>query len=144
MSYGPVGSTIKDILDFSDFMDSQEKEYAESFISQTENKYNIASTNEVDKDAFSETDVEALEFSYENFGKYDQFKLAKISHLYPEWAKFEQALTSKEKTREDMSYFDFFLNSKDLKDDKFIEPDQELKASKEIFEENTKIAEQFV
>ena len=141
MSWGPVGSTIKDILEFSDFMDPQEKEYAESFISQTNNKYTIESTNEVDKDPFSETDIEALEFSYNNFGEFDQYKLAKISHFYPEWAKFERVLTTKEKTREHMNYFDFFLNASDIANDKFQEDPQELESAKEIFIETAKIVE---
>lgn len=143
MTYGPVGSTIKDILDSSDFMDKQEKEYAESYISQTDNKYTIASTNNIDEDAFSESDLEALEFAYKNFGKYDQFALAEISHMYPEWAKFEKVFSSKEKTREDMDYLDFFSNTKVLHEDKFKNQNEELVSSKEIFIENAKIAEQF-
>ena len=60
-------------------------------------------------------------------------------HKYPEWKKFEEALKSQTITRELMNYVDFFENSSDKEDHFKIDPEQ-LKSSKEIFEEQSKIS----
>ena len=64
-----------------------------------------------------------------------------ITHRYPEWGKFKSVLDSKETTREPMSYTDFFNNPVKGLVDKFALKSDMLSASRELFEENYKIAE---
>ena len=45
-----------------------------------------------DYDCLSDTDIEALDFSVNNFGKFSSKELVRISHLYPEWKRFEEEL----------------------------------------------------
>lgn len=139
MEYGPVGSSVKDIADFSSFLSKEERNYAEQYIAPRSDLNSIASIAPGDHDVFSESDLEALEFTYKEFGNLNQFDLFKLTHKYPEWVKFESVLESKESSREYMSYLDFFMNP-EIANDKFAIPEDELKASKDIFQDEYQIA----
>ena len=141
MPLGPVGSSVKDIAEFSNFLDESERNYAGAFLATGATPNTVVSINEVDKDVFSESEIEALDFSYKKFGKLSASKLVDITHRYPEWDKFKNALQSKETTREPMSYGDFFNNPSNGGEDEFALESSILEASKELFEEDYKVAE---
>jgi len=52
----------------------------------------------------SETDLEALQFSWEAFGK--RPRIVEKTHLYPEWQRHEAAIAGGN-TRVPMDYLDF-------------------------------------
>lgn len=141
MPYGPVGSSVKDIAEFSDFLADEEAEYAGRYISRGPKQHTVVSTADVDTDVFSKSDIEALDFAYNEFGGQQPFSLVGTTHRYPEWKKFESALESKETTREPMTYIDFFSNPANGEVDKFALEDDALFAAKELFEEDYKVAE---
>jgi uncharacterized phage-associated protein len=141
MPLGPVGSSVKDIAEFSGFLAEEEKEYAGKYISVKKQDNIVMSINSVDTDIFSKTDLEALEFVYKEFGGLKASILVDITHEYPEWEKFKSVLEAKTTTREPMTYKDFFDNPKNLKKDKFASPNEVLEASKDLFEDNYKVAE---
>jgi len=91
MSYGPVPSGVKDIAEASDFLGESENKYSSRFVESIEN-LTLKSINPVDDSVFSESDIEALTFAWEKFGRLDQFKLAELTHYYPEWEKHKKAL----------------------------------------------------
>jgi len=137
MPYGPIGSTVKDIAEFSDFLSKKEKEYVSEFLAQGDVEDNtVVSIQDVDPDVFSETDLESLEFAFDKFKDVD---LVKVSHLYPEWSKFESALKSDDVTREQMDYKDFFKDPENIEGDEFSLPEEELESSRYLFEENFKV-----
>jgi uncharacterized phage-associated protein len=103
MEYGPVGSGIKDIAEMNEFWNSDK--YVLSYIT-APTRYDVKSIKDYDCDVFSESDLEALSFAWDEFGKYDEFKLAEITHQYPEWKRREHALENSK--RERMDYKDFF------------------------------------
>lgn len=140
MPLGPVGSSVKDIAEFSDFLAQEEVDYASKFISRGQQMHTVVSLAEVDNKVFSQSELEALEFAYKEFGKDTPINLVNITHNYPEWTKFKAALESKETTREPMNYTDFFKNS-NISGDKFSIDPATLEASKELFEENFQVAE---
>lgn len=136
MKLGPVASNVLDTANFE--LHKEPLEYAKSFISHpVGDKNNITSKKDVDLNVFSQSDIEALEAAYNEFGDRDQFELADIiSHSYPEWAKHKGEI-DKGKKRVRMDYLDFFLNSKDTKFARIFElPDEHLKLSKSIYLEN--------
>lgn len=141
MPLGPVGSSAKDITEFSDFLDVEERGYAGKYIAHGAQDNTVVSIADVDTDEFSKSELEALDFAYNQFGMYPASTLVDVSHRYPEWDKFKIALQSKETTREPMSYTDFFNNPRNGGEDKFALAGDVLAASKELFEENYKIAE---
>lgn len=109
MNYGPVPSGCKDLAEMSDFLGEHEKNYAERFL-QPGQPYAYRSVADVERDVFSKSDIEALEFAWRNFGPYDQFRLAEITHEYPEWKRHELALQSADVSRVTMSYRHFLEN----------------------------------
>ena len=141
MPLGPVGSSVKDIAEFSDFLDESEREYAKKFISRGAGKNEVASIADVDEEVFSKSEIEALDFAYGTFGTNSASALVNVTHLYPEWDKFRSVLESGETTREPMSYADFFGNPAKGTMDKFALADDVLSASRELFEEEYRIAD---
>lgn len=138
MNYGPVGSSVKDIVELSDFLSEKEKKYASKFIEACR-KHFVKSIKSPDLSVFSETDIEVLKLVHKHFHKYSQFDLADYSHKYPEWKKHEDSLQTS--TRVPMNYNDFFEDPEDTKDEFFtIDPDI-LSLAKETFEENVGVSE---
>lgn len=140
MPYGPVGSSVKDIADSTTFLAQEEAEYSGKYIRKTD-QY-VTSLLPPDLDVFSQTDVEALTFVLENFGKYDRFELAEMSHEYPEWSKFGNQFKSKTTTREKMSYIDFFddPDTEISGGDKFAKDKDQLLNAKDTFKEQYQLA----
>lgn len=136
MDYGPVGSSVKDIAESSTFLSKEESTYAGQYLKS--DGYHTRSVMDIDHRVFSETDIEALDFAHNEYGSMDQFELADLSHIYPEWKKFEEKL--KTSTRERMSYIDFFIDPIDATDDKFQEVEADPKKARDIFKEDFEIA----
>lgn len=141
MRLGPVGSSVKDIAEFSRFLDEEEKQYATSFLGRGGVDNTIKSIAEVNTDVFSKSELEALDFAYTEFGGQSASSLVNVTHRYPEWDKFKSVLESQETTREPMSYTDFFSNPSNGRGDKFALTNDVLEASKELFAEDYKVAE---
>lgn len=104
MDYGPVNSGVKELAEMSSFLSQDEIDYASKYIAPL-GRYNVESVEPVEGDVFSESDMEALTFVWEKFGQFDEFELRDISHKYPEWKRFEEAL--KDQSRVPMYYEDF-------------------------------------
>lgn len=141
MPLGPVGSSVKDIAEFSDFLDKTELGYAANYLGRGGLENTVVSIADVDTDVFSKSELEALDFAYSEFGNKSASTLVDITHRYPEWDKFKRVLQSKETTREQMSYSDFFGNPTNGAEDKFALSADILGASRELFEEDYKVAE---
>ncbi len=141
MPLGPVGSSVKDIAEFSDFLDTSELDYAATYLGRGAQANTVVSIAEVDSGVFSKSEREALDFAYTEFGGQTASALVNVTHRYPEWEKFKGVLESKEATREPMSYTDFFGNPTNGSADKFSLSGDILKASKQLFEEDYKLAE---
>ena len=107
MPYGPVASGVKDIAEMSDFLGDEEKRYAENYL-RVGDHFDIESIRILKTGDLSESDIEALEFSWNQFSHYQDFDLARHTHAYPEWKKHEQQLAAQECTRVRMNYEDFF------------------------------------
>lgn len=107
MKLGPVQSGVKDIADLSDFLGSEERDYASLFMKKEGN--DIMSIKEVDPGELSETDIEALDFVLKRFGNYTDSDLVQLTHKGYEWKRHENEL--KLKSRVDMDILDFFEDS---------------------------------
>lgn len=106
MKWGPLSSGTSNIIDSnSSFIDADIIDYSSNYLSRDEN--NVMSLKEVDEDVFSKSDIEALDFAWNEFRQYDQFSLRDLTHKYPEWKKHETAIKSGVK-RVPMNLKDFF------------------------------------
>ncbi len=91
MDFGPVPSGVKDIAEASEFLGEEEKRYSSKYIEPID-KLNIRSVDKPDNNVFSESDIEALNFAWQQFGHLRQFKLAELTHEYPEWKRHKKSL----------------------------------------------------
>ncbi len=105
MDYGPVPSNVKDIAEATSFLGDSERDYSSQYIIPIDN-VTLQSVKQVDNSLFSDSDIEALDYIWERFGHLDQFKLAEITHEYPEWKRHKKALELD--TRIQMYLEDFF------------------------------------
>lgn len=105
MDNGPVASGAKDIAEQSEFIGKLEKNYASRYLV-VKQPHDVKSHRPLDNEVFSDSDIEALDFAWEQFGNLDQFQLVKLTHKYPEWSKHKNSL--KLNTRIQMDLEDFF------------------------------------
>ena len=110
MEYGPVPSGTKDLTENSVFLSEEERGYASGFI-QPVDPFTFRSVVEPDLRWLAPSDVEALEWSWINFGNKDQYVLADYTHRYPEWKRWESSL--KNQSRIPMDYRDFLSDPED-------------------------------
>ena len=140
MKWGPVGSKTKNLAELVQLPDDV-LSYAKKFIKPTEDKNTVQSLKAVDLDVFSKTDIECFDEVYKEFADKDQFELARLTHEYPEWAKYKKDIETGKKKSVPMSYEDFFSDGKTEKI--FTQDKQSLSLAKELFEEGKEIAEFF-
>mgnify|MGYP001591638515 CR=1 FL=1 len=140
MKWGAVGSTALNIANFEQkSLDRECLGYIKEFLvpnKKTEKVESVISKKEVDLDVFSQTDIDALEVVFKEFGDQDQFELALLTHDYPEWYRFEKEIMSGKKKRVPMDYTDFFKNSRKREDRIFALAQDHLTLSEEMFVEN--------
>lgn len=108
MNYGPVASSCKDLAEMSDFLGSEESDYAKRFLSPSGHDYKSIAKS--DTSEFSETDLEALAFAWSKYGNMSEFDLAEKTHQFPEWKQHEDRLQSPSESRIPMHYKDFIDN----------------------------------
>lgn len=138
MNYGPVASNVKDIAEMSSFLGSKSEKYAKAFITPI-SRYEYRSLAAVDTDVFSDSEIEALNYVWERFGCFEEFKLADITHQYPEWKKHEIALKSVPNIR--MDYLDFLEDPTNGYDPCCPLTPEDKEIVSEMIKEKSKIAE---
>lgn len=107
MARGPVASEAKNVAEESNRLPSTSRTYARRFI-RRKDAYNYSSVGEIDSAVLSKTDMEALDFAWQNFGHYTEFELVEITHKYPEWRRHAPKLRHDGNKRVEMDYADFF------------------------------------
>jgi uncharacterized phage-associated protein len=132
MSYGPVGTAAKDILSLdNDFLDEREYEYAKKKLKKV-GKHIFEKGSSCDSDEFnmlSETDIEALDFILEKFGKMSEKDLIKYTHKYPEWKQYKNLFKRNETKRERIETAELLSV---LKDDCLAMPPDHIERSSRI------------
>lgn len=131
MKLGPVASNTRDILEQSTFLSEEESEYSNLFINVV-NKYNYSVKAEPNLKVFSKSDLNTFEEVYNVYGHLTHFELSRLSHLFPEWQKFESALKTNNSSRYDMIFEDFFKNTQN-ENPLFEDDDENLELVKKIY-----------
>ncbi len=109
MTYGPVASSVKDIVGFDDYLSKFEKKYTTKYLKKY-SKHQVSSIADVDFDVFSETDIEALDMAIEQKLKHSD--LVEFTHLFTEWKRHELTISNQHK-RVQMDLLDCFTNVDD-------------------------------
>jgi len=139
MKLGAVPSDTLNTANLSEDLENDCLKYAKEFLSHPKGdkkKKHIISNGPVDLKVFSQTDLEALETAFKEFGDKDQFELAEHSHEYPEWYKHKREIEVEKKKRVPMDYLDFFSNPKSGGSRIFDLPVEHIELAKNTFLEN--------
>lgn len=111
MQQGPVCSRTYDLIkkgQYYDYLPRNMKSFViENLSLKNGTEVTVKNTG---FDRLSRSDIMALDFAVEHFGKFEKKELSKISHAYPEWAKFKVYFDTKVSSAEPMDYLDFFNN----------------------------------
>lgn len=137
MKHGPVNSTAKDIAEEDPFNADELLQYSKEYIQAS--RYSFKSSKNVDYDKLSKTDIEALRFAIDKFGKMDKYHLRDLTHEYPEWQKHAKVIESGQSLRESIDPVDFFLNP-NIQEDPFALEDDLLQESKQRYIQNKQVA----
>lgn len=135
LPYGPIPSNTKDLAEKNSFLSIDEINYRDRFLKIID-KYKFKSIEQIEEKVFSQSDLQILNSVYAEFGKYSEFDLSELSHLYPEWKKHESGLNNKIASRYQMNYLDFFENPEKDNDAIFNEPEELKDLAREIYSEN--------
>lgn len=112
MKLGPVGSATKNLLKRDEFffenLEKEDNAYFDKYL--IVNDMDVADHEPCDYSELSASEREALDFAIDNFGRFDQFQLADITHDYPEWKRFKGLFDRKQAKVLDMKHVDFLKN----------------------------------
>jgi uncharacterized phage-associated protein len=134
MKLGPVPSLTKNIVENYHTCPLVQVSYGQRYISQNkEDKYFLDTVATVDLKVFSKTDLQALECVYSQFGSKSQYELSDISHAYPEWTRWEEALKTNPKASFSITEADFFEPSNPKVDPLFDELDDRIRVNCEQY-----------
>lgn len=131
LPHGPVASNALNIV--NDVLAGENAGVTKQYIkSHTANAF-ISVEDEYELEYLSDSDIEALDFAIEKFGKQEAWSLRNLTHKYPEWKRFEHTLENQLSRREKILMSDFFENS-DIESDPFLViPDRVVELSKEVY-----------
>lgn len=105
---GPVASSTRDILKHYESLSKTELEYADEYI-QPKDKYFFVSIKACNTKVCSQTDMEVLELIWLKYGRLSEFELVELSHVFPEWIKYQSAFERHTITRANIDLLDFFV-----------------------------------
>lgn len=130
MENGPVGTTVKDVLSFDEFMSPKALKYASSLIEETEkNKFIAKSGVKNDFDMLSDTDKDALDFVIDQFGKMGKWKLRDYTHEYPEWKQYKDLFKNRRTKRQRLHTKELLST---IKNDPLAMPRKHIKESEKM------------
>lgn len=105
MTHGPVASEAKNVAEESPDLHPAARAYARKFV-RKDGDYEFSAVAQMDSAVISASDREALEFAWQNFGRFGKYTLRTITHHYPEWKRHEQKLKTVKRVPMDLA--DFF------------------------------------
>ena len=128
---GPAGSRTMDILEFDSYVLNKHMDRAKDLIETSDGKEYNPSKNCVidDFEMISESDIEALDFAIENFGKMDKWAVVDYTHRLKEWKQFESLFNNRKTKRESIKITDLLLTPNDKY---FSMPEEHIEESLQI------------
>ena len=108
MDNGPVASGAKDIAEGSGFIGREAQNYASTYL-ESFSRHNFKSKQTTDKEEFSISDLEALDYALDKFGHLDEWGIVDLTHKYPDWYKHRPSLKLADRIEMDVN--DFFDDS---------------------------------
>ncbi|ALV65025.1 Panacea domain-containing protein [Campylobacter fetus] len=135
MRCGPVASKTYDLISFKDTLKNIEKEYSKEILSK-DGSYGVKSNKLLitrnDYDELSDSDIESLDFSIKNYGKFSSKELINITHNFKEWNRFKNELEQND-TSIKIDINDFFEKTTKGTKEYSVISNEHVEQSKELF-----------
>ena len=97
MNYGPVASKTLNVANIDEnWLPPAACALASEVLELTHGGKTVNLIKDIDFTSLSESDIEALSFAYDTFGKQNPFALVELTHLYPEWKKHEKEILTED------------------------------------------------
>lgn len=112
LKLGPVASTTLNIIkqEFGHLgLEKKDQNYILSNSTLDETKFEVKFATPANS-SLSTSEVEALDFSIENFASFNKYELTDISHDYPEWKRYKELFDHRLTLQENVVWQDFFTN----------------------------------
>jgi uncharacterized phage-associated protein len=102
MYCGPVASTVKDVLEFSNFLSEEDKKMVKGFFNKVgDNDLELKKMDMVmEYDMLSESDMKAIDATIEKFGAMTSIDLSNYTHKYPEWYQYDDMFRNNKTKRQ--------------------------------------------
>lgn len=135
LPHGVVPSDAKNVVEHQNTHFFTNEEYRNKYIKRL-GKYCYQAIAEPDVMVFSDSDQDALDKILQVYGTFDQYKLEKLSHKFPEWLAYKSKLEAEGTPKAYKIDIDYFFD--DAKEDKsglFADDPEKIALIKEYFHE---------
>lgn len=109
LPHGVVPSDAKNVVEHQSTHIPNDEEYRDKYIKRL-GKYGYQAIKEPDMMAFSDSDQEALDKILQVYGAFDQYKLEKLSHKFPEWLAYKSQLEAEGTPKAYKINIDYFFD----------------------------------
>ena len=131
MQKGVVPSTAKNIVEGVPLRNLEG--YDHMAIRENKDDFTYTFNKDLDKDCFSESDIEALKLIWDTYGNMTQWQLSNLSHQFPEWKAFEKQINDKNSKNSYNINLDSFFENYDDGSGLFVDDKESLDLAKEMF-----------
>lgn len=106
---GPIGVGVRTIAEQSGELTFDEENYATDFLQRAHKDHNVRSVTKTDFNFLSNSDIDALKYVADTFGRKGRNDLTAIVQSFTEWQKLSAKVVGGAEVKMDM--LDFFLGS---------------------------------
>jgi len=138
MKMGPVPSGAKNLIDKSEYMHENGKDYFSFYLSKTDSNF-ITARQPFNDEVFSESDIEALQFAWDKFGHLSYSEIVSVSHKYPEWFKYSSKIEKGKQGREKIHLTDFLDNPAENIEMCYDLTEEDKEAARELINESMEV-----
>lgn len=115
LEHGPAGSRTMDVLEFDGYVLGNHLNQAKRLFKKGDgHEYLPGGKCPTDQlEMLSDSDIEALDFATNNFGRMNKWDVVDYTHTLPEWKKFEKLFKNNKTRQESIAAKEVLLNPND-------------------------------
>ena len=131
MQKGVVPSAAKSIVEGLPLKDIEGYDY--SAIQENKDNFTYTFKKDIDKDCFSQSDIEVLQLIWNTYGNMTQWQLSNLSHQFPEWKAYKQKIDDVNSKNSFNINMDLFFENYDDGSGLFVDDKESMDLAKEMF-----------
>ena len=131
MQKGVVPSSAKSIVEGLPLKNMEGYDY--SAIQENKENFTYTFKKDIDKDCFSQSDIEVLQLIWNTYGNMTQWQLSNLSHQFPEWKAYQQKIDDVNSKNSFNINLDLFFENYDDGSGLFVDDKESMDLAKEMF-----------